>query len=108
MFSIRWATHRDERNGSLAEKKRSKESRNAAELYAPQPEGSSILYGLIAIVVLAIAFWIVGLFYGLNFLSYPVLLIGAGAVAFIGGVLLRKLRKRRHNDAYRHEYGKRP
>lgn len=87
--------------------KRSRDSRSAAELYAPAPEGSSILYGLISIVIVGMAFWIVGLFYGLNFLSQPVLVIGAGVAAFIGGVLLRKLRKRRHNDAYDHEYEKR-
>lgn len=88
--------------------KRSNDSRSAAELYAPMPVGSSILYGLIAVVILGMVLWSVGLFYGLNFLAHPALLIGTGAAAFVCGVLLRKLRKSRHNDAYRHEYQKRP
>jgi len=87
--------------------RRSRDSRSAAEAYAPSPEGSSILYGLISTVVVGMTFWVVGSFYGFNWLSQPVLFVASGVAGFVGGVALRKLRKRRHNEAYDHEYEKR-
>lgn len=88
----------------MPEEKRKAEARDAANEYAPQPEGSSITYGLIAVVLLALALWVVGRFYGLNFLLHPISVGAAVVIVFIGGIALRKTRKRRHNAAFRSEY----
>jgi hypothetical protein len=88
-------------------KQRRIDSRIAAEKYAPTPQGSSLLYGLIAVVMLGMTFWSLGRFYSFSFLEHPAFLVGVGAVAFCGGFILRRIRKQRHDAAYLKEYKRR-
>jgi hypothetical protein len=76
----------------------------AATKYAPKPQGSSLLYGLIAVAVLAIAMTAAGRFYAIDFLSFPVSVAIGGAAAFVFGVLLRGRRARAHRAAVDDEY----
>lgn len=88
-------------------KQRLADSRTAAEEYAPTPQGSSLLYGVIAVVLLAMTLWILGRFYNFSFLEHPAFLVSVGAVAFCGGFILRRVRKQRHDAAYVNECKKR-
>ena len=73
---------------------------DAVETHALRPEGSSFTYGLIAVVLSALALVIFGMFYRLEVLAYPVL-VGLGlTVSFVFGVLLRRRRKRLHGLAF--------
>lgn len=60
--------------------------------------------GIVAIVLIALAFWIVDSFYTLQLLRYPVLLGTALIVSFMGGMLIRKVRMRRHLAAFDDEF----
>ena len=83
---------------------RRENARDAANVYAPVPESSSIMYGFVATVLLAVFLWFVGKFYGLDLLRHPIS-IGVGLILiFIGGVLLRRRRKHQHNRAFDTEY----
>lgn len=59
-------------------------SRNPAEKYAPTPQGSSLLYGLIAVVLLGASLWIIGRFYGFSFLDHPTFPVTGSIAAFCG------------------------
>lgn len=88
-------------------KQRRTDSRNAAEKYAPTPQGSSLLYGLIAVVLLGASLWIIGRFYGFSFPDHPTFLVTGSVVAFCGGFILRRVRRHRHDVAYVKEFNKR-
>lgn len=88
-------------------KQRRTDSRIAAEKYAPTPQGSSLLYGVIAVVMLGMTLWILGRFYSFSFLEHPAFLVSVGAVAFFGGFILKRVRKQRHHAAYVNECTKR-
>ena len=88
-------------------KQRHTDSRIAAEKYAPTPQGSSLLYGVIAVVLLGMMLSILGLFYSFSFLEHPAFLVSVGAVAFCGGLILRRVRRHRHDAAYVNELNKR-
>jgi hypothetical protein len=88
-------------------KQRRTDARSAAEKYAPAPQGSSLLYGLIAIVLLVMSVWIISRFYGFSFLEHPIFLVAGGGIAFCGGFILRRVRRHRHDAAYVKEFNKR-
>jgi hypothetical protein len=67
-------------------KQRRTDSRIAAEKCAPTPKGSSLFYGVIAVVKLGMTLWILGCFYGFSFLEHPAFLVSVVAVAFCGGL----------------------
>jgi protein-S-isoprenylcysteine O-methyltransferase Ste14 len=90
----------------LPEHHRRAKATTAANKYAPRPEGSSITYGLIAVVLAVLALIIFGMFYGLDVLAHPILLGLGSCVIFALGVLLRRRRRRRHGQAFDHEFSK--
>lgn len=65
------------------------------------------MYGVVAIVLLALAFWMIDSFYKLELLRFPVLLAIALIVGFIGGMLIRQMRMRRHLVAFDDEFQRR-
>lgn len=61
------------------------------------------MYGGVAVVLLAILLWGFSRFYALDLVRYP-LWIGLGAfTVFLGALVLRRVRSRRHNSAYADE-----
>lgn len=87
--------------------KRLKQARAAANRYAPRPKSSLLMYGVVAIVLLALAFWMIDSFYKLDLLRFPVLLTIALIVSFVGGMLIRQMRMRRHLVAFDDEFQRR-
>lgn len=88
----------------MPDKHRKTRARLAAEEYAPRPEGSSLTYGLIGVALLGLALIAFEMFYNANIFAYPVLIVLALAAVFLGGIVLRKRRKRLHVAAYKDEY----
>lgn len=88
----------------MPETHRKSKARAAADLYAPKPEGSSLTYGLIAVVLVGLAMISFAMFYDANILAYPVVIMVGLAAALIGGVILRKRRKRNHAAAFAAEF----
>lgn len=81
-----------------------RDARAAANKYAPRPESSYTMYGVVAVLSVVMTAWIISLFYDISLLSHPVpLCIGFG-VTFLGGLALRRLRGRRHRAAFDAEY----
>jgi cytochrome bd-type quinol oxidase subunit 2 len=83
---------------------RKKQARAAANEYARKPEGSSLLYGLIAVALLGLAMVGFEMFYQANIFAYPLLISIALVGAFLGGIVLRKRRKGLHVAAFEAEY----
>ena len=78
----------------------------AASSYAPKPNGSIVVYGLIASVLFGVAIVLLGGFYGFDVTSYPVLGALGLAAAFALGVWFRIGRKRRHKEALAIEHAR--
>lgn len=76
----------------------------AANKYARRPEGSGLTYGFVAATMMLMTIIIFGMFYGLSPLEHPVVVGMMMALAFVGGVFLRKRRRRIHNKAFNHEF----
>jgi hypothetical protein len=93
--------------GKLTDQKRRAQARDAATEYAPYPDGSSFLYGMIAVVLAAIAVWAIGQFYDIDVVLHPMFVFLSLAVAFASGVVLRKRREQQHIAAYEVEREKR-
>lgn len=83
---------------------RGKRARKAANVYAPVPVDSPLMYGLVAIVLSSLAMWVVVKFYGFDLTTHPVLIALGFVIIFIGAVLLRRRRMRHHNLAFDEEY----
>lgn len=78
-------------------------ARLAAAGYAPAPEASAPIYGLIAMALFSVGMWAAGRFYDLPLMPHLSLVFAGSLIAFPGGIWLRKTRKRRHVDAYQLE-----
>lgn len=81
-------------------------AREAAEAYAPKPVGSSIMYGLIAVVSVGLALISFEMFYNANIFAYPLIIVLLLSVTFLLGIMLRKRRKRVHAAALQAEMDK--
>lgn len=90
----------------MRQNKRQAEAREAANGYAPKPNGSSILYGLIAVTLMGMAIIIVSIFYQADMGAFPISIGIVLALAFVGGVVLRRRRRRQHSVAYAEEYAR--
>lgn len=88
----------------LPDEHRKAKARSAAHKYAPKPEGSSLTYGVVGVVLALLAIVVFGIFYGVDVLSNPIIIGVILVVVFAFSVLLRKRRRRVHGEAYRQEY----
>lgn len=79
-------------------------ARAAANSYAPEPVGSSLLYGLIAVTLVSLAMMIFSIFYGANIAAFPIVIGIILACAFVAGAILRRRRRHLHGLAYTQEY----
>jgi cytochrome c-type biogenesis protein CcmH/NrfG len=83
---------------------RQKEARDRAEVYAPKPKDSRLMYGVVAVSVLLLALISVGGFYAIDVWNHPLLVGALGAGAVLAALVLRRLRAQRHDTAHRFEY----
>ncbi|MCU4179672.1 hypothetical protein [Bosea sp. BH3] len=79
----------------------------AASAYAPPPEGSAIMYGLVGSSLFAMTAWGVAEFYSLSLLPHLAALEAFALGSFAVGVWLRRRRRILHDDAYRAELAQR-
>ncbi len=78
-------------------------ARLAAAGYAPAPEASAAIYGMIGMGLVSVGMWGAGRFYDLPPIPHLSLIVVGSLIAFPVGIWLRKKRKRRHVDAYQAE-----
>jgi O-antigen/teichoic acid export membrane protein len=90
----------------MKDQKRRVASRMRAEKYAPRPQGSWLVYGVVGVVLGCLALVAVGRFYDLSPLAYPMSIAAVLLAVFMGSIVLRSIRSRRHSVAHRREYDK--
>ena len=78
-------------------------ARLAAAGYAPAPEASALIYGMIGMALFSVGMWGAGRFYDVPLIPHLSLIVVGSLIAFPVGIWLRKKRKRRHADAYQVE-----
>lgn len=79
---------------------RSQRAQSAANVYAPKPRSSRIMYGVVTVLTLALALWVVVAFYGLDLSRQPLALLLLAIPVFVGGLVLRAWRSRKHRQAF--------
>jgi len=79
-------------------------ARERAEAYAPRPQDTRFMYGTIAVSVLLIGMAVIGGFYDVDLWTRPWIIVLLVALAAAIGLLIRRLRMRRHRSAHRQEY----
>jgi hypothetical protein len=85
----------------MKDRKRNVASRIRAEEYAPRPQGSWLMYGVIGVVLGSLALIAFARFYDVAPLAYPVWIGVALLAVFAGSIALRIFRSRRHAVAHR-------
>jgi hypothetical protein len=90
----------------MKDRKRNVASRIRAEEYAPRPQSSWLMYGVVGVVLGGLALIAFARFYEISALAYPVWIGVALLAVFAGSLALRLLRSRRHSVAHRQEYDK--
>ena len=78
-------------------------ARLAAAGYAPAPEASALIYGMIGMALFSVGMWGAGRFYDLPLIPHLSLIVVGSLIAFPVGIWLQKKRKRRHVEAYQAE-----
>lgn len=78
-------------------------ARLAAAGYAPAPEASALIYGLIGMALCSVGMWGAGQFYDMPLIPHLSLVVAGSLIAFPVVIWLRKTRKRRHVAACRAE-----
>lgn len=86
--------------------KRREAARQEAETYAPRPQDTRWMYGIVAAAVALLVIIAIGAFYAIDMWGQPVLVAAILALGFAAGLLIHRLRTRRHDAAHRHEYDK--
>lgn len=81
-------------------------AQKVAHSYAPLPRHSLVMYGLVGIVLAALALFVFGGFYGVNMTTYPLVAGGIMLLVAVGAATLWVVRKHRHHKAHRIEYDK--
>lgn len=64
------------------------------------------MYGIVGVLLAALALAAFSKFYNLAPLAYPAWIVAALSAVFAGSIVLRMVRSRRHAVAYRREYEK--
>jgi O-antigen/teichoic acid export membrane protein len=90
----------------MEDSNRRQAARERAEEYAPRPESSFLMYGVVGTVIAGIALFAFSRFYSLDPLAYPLWVVAALVLVFAGSLLLRIVRSSRHHTALRDEYDK--
>jgi hypothetical protein len=82
---------------------RKEKARQIAAVYAPAPEASALVYGIVGVALFSVGIWGAGRFYALPLTPHFALLVAGSVVAFCVAVWLRNKRRRHHVDAYQAE-----
>jgi hypothetical protein len=90
----------------MKDQKRNDASRTRAEVYAPRPRSSWLMYGVVGVVLGGLALVALGRFYSVSPLAHPVWIAVVLLAVFVGSIALRIVRSRRHAIAHRREYDK--
>jgi len=90
----------------MKDRKRRVASRIRAEEYAPRPQSSWLMYGVIGVVLGCLALVAFARFYDVSPLGYPIWIAAVLLAVFAASIVLRLLRSRRHSAAHRREYDK--
>lgn len=77
-----------------------------AEVYAPRPQSSAVIYGVVATSLASVALVLFCRFYDLDAVAYPLWIGGAGVLIFLASMILQLHLVRRHRTAHRVEYDK--
>jgi hypothetical protein len=88
----------------MKDEKRRGIARRRAEEYAPRPVSSYLMYGIVGASLAGLGLYAFAVFYDIDLIVYPGWIAGALLLAFLGSIVLRIIRSRRHSDAHRHEY----
>lgn len=86
--------------------RRREAARQEAETYAPRPQDTRWMYGVVATAIALLVIIAIGAFYAIDLWGQPVLVATILALGFAAGLLTHTLRTRRHNAAHRYEYDK--
>lgn len=78
-------------------------ARLASAGYAPAPEASALIYGMIGMALVSVGILGAGRFYDLPLIPHLCLVAVGSLIAFPVGIWLRRKRSRRHVDAYQAE-----
>jgi hypothetical protein len=99
-------TGRSWQSKRMKDEKRKRDARERAELYAPRPVSSVLMYGVVGVATAGLALVSFARFYDLEALAHPVWVAVALLSVFVASMGLWYVRNRRHRTAYRHEYDK--
>ncbi len=79
-------------------------ARLRAEAYAPMPQDTRMMYGLVSVSLLFLGLVGIGWFYSVDLWREPLAIAGLVALAFGLGLLARRVTMERHRSAHRVEY----
>lgn len=88
----------------MKNKHRAASAKVAASTYAPMPSGSLLTFGFIGASVALVCLFLFANFYSLDLSGHLGLLAGGVVVAFVAGLVLREVLRRRHFKAVTAEY----
>ena len=80
-----------------------RDARKAASRYAPEPEASMMMYGIVGVSLFAVGAWGLSRFYAIPLLPHVIVLGICGILSFAFAMWLRRHRARRHDKAFRSE-----
>lgn len=83
---------------------RKEAARRRAEKYAPAPEDTSLMYGVVVASMMLVATISVAAFYSLDLAPYLTAVAALVVLAFAAGLLIRLVQTSRHRRAHRSEY----
>ena len=91
---------------AMKDDKRRGAARKLAEGYAPRPISSLLMYGIVGSSAAGIGLVAVASFYDVDPLAHPLWVAAILLTVFVGSMVFRMIRSRRHAAAHRHEYRK--
>jgi len=88
------------------ESKRWHDALAASNRYAPAPRSSTLTYGFVAFALAGVCLAAFSGFYSFDLLPYPAWIVALLLLAFLTGIVLRRVRKMRHATAFAVEVGR--
>lgn len=82
------------------------DARRAANGYAPVPDDSALMYGMVGLVLGGLLMITLSEFYSFSLVPHGIMITAGLITAFIAGAALRALRKRAHARAYDDEFAR--
>ena len=86
------------------ESNRRQKARNAAERYAPAPNGSMLTHAVVGLSIAVMLMFVIASFYGVDFSRLPILAAGLALAAGGAGIAVNRIRTGRNRRAIENEY----